>query len=294
MWRFPNNGLFHYWHTQHVLFHSIHISTHRPVSSVGWCVPKEDAVVNPAWFQLLLLIVNSFALVLANVEAYKARNITIEFSESLYIGWIMGSLLQTTLLGAPIFFLAADSSQANYVGKLIITAISSGSILYVIFIPKLTFFWAANKASRLRKAARNGRSNAQDNSSTGSGHPDGHHHDGQNIGRHGPVDTMSSAATFHGLRIINVDGEEVAPNGGAGGDGDEGEDSVASEDMRNIFMSLREFGNGDFPGARTGRDEFHDDENVVGDGDGDGDDYLGGERLPTRVGKSDSSISHRF
>jgi hypothetical protein len=46
--------------------------------------------------------VNLFAVLLANCQAYRARNIKTKYSESRYIGLIMMCLLQSWLTGIPV------------------------------------------------------------------------------------------------------------------------------------------------------------------------------------------------
>jgi gamma-aminobutyric acid type B receptor len=62
---------------------------------------------NNAWKSILIVLglVNGTALVLANVEAYKARRITTEYGESKHIAMIMASILQVIIVGlAPMFW----------------------------------------------------------------------------------------------------------------------------------------------------------------------------------------------
>ena len=79
-------------------------------------------------------VVNFLAVVLANVQAYKARNIKTDFNESSYVGIAMLSIMQIFLVGTPLVFLVNDSPPAKF---FIITAIIS----VVCFSVLLLAFW---------------------------------------------------------------------------------------------------------------------------------------------------------
>ena len=52
-------------------------------------------------FGSLVIVVNISALVLANIQAYKARNISDHLSESKYIGIASFSMFQMFIIGVP-------------------------------------------------------------------------------------------------------------------------------------------------------------------------------------------------
>jgi gamma-aminobutyric acid type B receptor len=81
--------------------------------------------------------VNSCALLLANVEAYRARNISDEFSESKYIGFAMVSMLQALLLGLPLAVLVTNNPEARLFTYSGIIFLISMSLLLLIFVPKM-------------------------------------------------------------------------------------------------------------------------------------------------------------
>jgi hypothetical protein len=82
-------------------------------------------------------LINVGFLILANYQAFAAREIRIEFSESKYIGIAMGSMLQACLMGMPILFLVQENPQAYYlVLSSMIFAISLATLL-LIFMPKI-------------------------------------------------------------------------------------------------------------------------------------------------------------
>ena len=90
-------------------------------------------------FTLALFTVNVLAVVAANVQVFRARHITTEFSESRYIAISMLVTLQGAVLAAPLFFYPIDPDAA-YAGRTILTLITAASILYLIFIPKIMFW----------------------------------------------------------------------------------------------------------------------------------------------------------
>ena len=89
-----------------------------------------------AYFLLGLFAINGSAIIAANIQAYRARKITTEFSESKYIGVAMACILQATLIGVPVFFFSTDPA-ATYLIKAGCMLVLCGSILYLIFIPKV-------------------------------------------------------------------------------------------------------------------------------------------------------------
>jgi len=103
--------------------------------SYGYCSSKGDASIA---FAVLILIVNLGALILANVQAFRARKITLEdFSESTYVFLTMGSLLQSLIIGAPLLALVHENNVATYFLLSVMIFIISISVLGLMFIPKM-------------------------------------------------------------------------------------------------------------------------------------------------------------
>lgn len=105
-------------------------------NSYGRCNPEGDGIASIV-FMSLILAVNVLALVLANVQAYQARMISDEFSESQYIGLAMFAVLEVFLFTFPISFLVADNPQARYFVYSGIIFVVSMSLLLLVFVPKL-------------------------------------------------------------------------------------------------------------------------------------------------------------
>jgi hypothetical protein len=88
------------------------------------------------YYYLALLVIKGFAIIAAMVQAFRAQGITIEFSESKYIGLAMGVILQATIIVTPVVF-QSPGVTANYLIRGIIMLVTCSSILYLVFIPKV-------------------------------------------------------------------------------------------------------------------------------------------------------------
>ena len=84
-----------------------------------------------------LATLNFTALIIANVEAYKARSINDELSESKYIGLATLSMLQIFIVGVPLLVIVYQDPSAYFFMWTGIIFIISTSILFLIFIPKI-------------------------------------------------------------------------------------------------------------------------------------------------------------
>lgn len=106
----------------------------RVIATYGVC--KSD---NSSAFLIPLLVVNAFVLILANWQAYEARNIQAEFAESKYIAICMFSMLQAMVSGVPVLFFVQDLPRAYYMVFVLLCFIIGMVILLVIFLPKVIF-----------------------------------------------------------------------------------------------------------------------------------------------------------
>jgi hypothetical protein len=122
-----------------------------PTESYGACVVglKENA----SWKVIVCFIsvLNGAALIGANIEAYKARNVDTGYGESTFIGLIMGSFLQVVAVGLPLFFLVNDNPTARFFLTSSMVFIMSMSVLLLLFVPK----WLDLKRSRCREGDDN-------------------------------------------------------------------------------------------------------------------------------------------
>ena len=88
-------------------------------------------------FLVLIGIVNALALVSATVQAYRARNIASEFSESWYIMVILVSLLQALIIGVPLLIIVSDNEVASYFVWCGIIFVITSAVLGLMFGPKI-------------------------------------------------------------------------------------------------------------------------------------------------------------
>ena len=107
-----------------------------------------------------ILVVNISALVAALREAYKARHISDEFSESVYIGFAILSMLQALVIGVPIAMLVDDDPEARLFAYTGVLFVLSMSLLLLIFVPKFLYL-------RKEHESRNKSKSSSDNSGGG-------------------------------------------------------------------------------------------------------------------------------
>jgi hypothetical protein len=70
-------------------------------------------------------------------QAYVARNISTEFSESEYIFLVLVAIFLTSILGIPILILVKNSPKARFVVTSLVVFLNDFSILFLIFVPKI-------------------------------------------------------------------------------------------------------------------------------------------------------------
>ena len=88
-------------------------------------------------FISVLFVINMVSLVIALVQAYQARNISVELSESTYIFRVMSTFLYLSFLGMPILVIARDNVDAYYFVRVGLVSVICSSILLFIFVPKI-------------------------------------------------------------------------------------------------------------------------------------------------------------
>jgi len=104
----------------------------RPSRSIGRCVSSHTTP-----FIMTLLAINGVALVLALWQAYVARNITTEFSESKYIAMATVCIFQALFIGVPVIIIVRELPMVRLFLLSGINFIICVSILLLIFIPKI-------------------------------------------------------------------------------------------------------------------------------------------------------------
>uniref|UniRef100_A0A7S1ZKP5 G-protein coupled receptors family 3 profile domain-containing protein n=1 Tax=Ditylum brightwellii TaxID=49249 RepID=A0A7S1ZKP5_9STRA len=115
-------------------------------SSYGICVLGRSGV-STAMISCLL-VVGFCVIVLANYQAYKARRISVEFSESKYVAMCMVVMLQVLLIGIPLSVLVSEDPVPRYFVMTAIIFILTMSLLLLIFVPKMHFVNDEKKGRR--------------------------------------------------------------------------------------------------------------------------------------------------
>ena len=138
----------------------------RSVASEGRCHMTSSSVV----YLSLLGVVNFCALALAIVEAYKARNIETEFSESRYIGLVIFSIAQAIVVGGPILALQRKESDpiVSYVLVTLLVFLLTIVILLLLFVPKYLFQRERDATKREKKIRITGLHDGSDSSKKSS------------------------------------------------------------------------------------------------------------------------------
>merc|ERR1712150_253748 len=90
-------------------------------------------------FVVLLLVLNFGILGFANVQAYRARGVAVEFSESSYIARAMGMILVVFFVAVPLFFLVERDPRATFFVKCTIVFVVCVAVLCFIFLPKIIY-----------------------------------------------------------------------------------------------------------------------------------------------------------
>ena len=137
------NQLFFFTNTRSPTTHTIFLSTERkPVDvdeygnvlvSAGKCTGNDQTFA----FAMSLIAVNGLVLLLSLFQAYEARTITSEYSESTYIGYAMVSMFQLFLLGAPLLFAVKSNQTTFFYACLAIIVGTSFTVLGFMFVPKM-------------------------------------------------------------------------------------------------------------------------------------------------------------
>eukprot|EP00986_Skeletonema_menzelii_P002990 scaffold863_cov215-Skeletonema_menzelii.AAC.11 len=106
------------------------------IESVGACVTNGSAVSKA--MSSLLFIVNLLALGLALIQAYKARGISIEYSESHYVAMMAFSLTHSLSSSHPHLYCSGNPVTSYFVKTVVIFFVSMSLLLW-IFAPKIYY-----------------------------------------------------------------------------------------------------------------------------------------------------------
>jgi gamma-aminobutyric acid type B receptor len=124
-----------------------------PTESYGHCSTDEESNI---WLVSICFLgfVNMTALLLANVEAYRARHVSVEYGESKYIAIAMVLMIQIFVVGLPILFLVYEQPSAFYFIITVMVSTVSLSTLLLLFVPKI-WVWAHNTEARTSNRGQN-------------------------------------------------------------------------------------------------------------------------------------------
>merc|ERR1719263_324909 len=105
-------------------------------SSFGICEPKymSGARLIPI---VLFGVLNCCTLVVANIQAYRARRISDEYSESKFVFISLVSILQAVILGAPVAFITVKQPRIFTCVVSSFCFIITTTLLLLIFVPKI-------------------------------------------------------------------------------------------------------------------------------------------------------------
>lgn len=137
----------------------------RYTESIGECTTEEGTY---KVFVGVLLSLNGCMIIAANVMAYRARHIKMEFSESSYIAIAMFIILQVLILALPVFIFDTGQNVARVATQVLVLVVAS-SILSLVFIPKIAFWFRYKKLEIEREERRKNRVAAVLQNQEGSG-----------------------------------------------------------------------------------------------------------------------------
>jgi len=125
-------------------------------SSYGSCQVEDTGagLTTPILFGLLNLII----LFGANVQAFRARGISDEFSESKYIAIALASILQAIIIGVPVAVMTAAEPDVFSVIVSCFAFIVAMSLSLLIFVPKVLLARKRAKEKQAKKQQGNHRS----------------------------------------------------------------------------------------------------------------------------------------
>lgn len=142
--------------TYNMRFTSATDSFGRHIETYGRCI-NYDPSAEYLTFAVLWASIIIAVVVWANIEAYKARAIATEYSESQYLAISMALILQAILIGLPWLFAIQALPTFWFLVETSILFIVSASMLLPIFVPKMLHLtkWREEQSMReLRKSEK--------------------------------------------------------------------------------------------------------------------------------------------
>jgi len=127
----------------------------RQLQSVGMCSAETK---HWAPYTSVLLIINMTMVVLASIQAYRARRLSVEYSESKWVAIIYAVILQAVAIGIPLMVIASHDPTISFVVKAGLVVILSITFLLVMFVPKFFYLRDANiEAAKKQEEQREAR-----------------------------------------------------------------------------------------------------------------------------------------
>mmetsp|Transcript_18446 Transcript_18446/g.39903 ORF Transcript_18446/g.39903 Transcript_18446/m.39903 type:complete len:635 (+) Transcript_18446:99-2003(+) len=126
-------------------------------SFYGTCVSSTEAKGGSLPYKIILVITNCVSVIIANVQAYEARHIDVEFQESKYIALATASFLQAFMIGIPVIILLKEDPRAIFIVTSMLIFITSMAVLLLLFVPKLKYLRAYETKQAAKKSRQDDR-----------------------------------------------------------------------------------------------------------------------------------------
>lgn len=140
-----------------LLWQRLPVASDQPWNTYGTCLATRGKVATAMLASVA--VINAGALILASYQAYKARNIPDDFSESKYVFMALYSWLQLMVVGIPVLFLIDhDNPTAKYFLQIVLVFAVCMSMLLIIFIPIVAQVQQARRKSEQSNVFRSTRS----------------------------------------------------------------------------------------------------------------------------------------
>ncbi|KAL9186795.1 hypothetical protein ACHAXT_010515 [Thalassiosira profunda] len=117
-----------------------------PSNTYGFCASEGTASIA---FITVLILLNLTALVLACVQAWRARKMDDEFTESRWLGMAIMSWIQVLVIGVPVILLTRSDPIASYFTQTALVFLVCVSMLCFIYVPKMRMM---SKQSKQRES----------------------------------------------------------------------------------------------------------------------------------------------
>mmetsp|Transcript_14205 Transcript_14205/g.26883 ORF Transcript_14205/g.26883 Transcript_14205/m.26883 type:complete len:1644 (-) Transcript_14205:63-4994(-) len=111
----------------------------RNVEIITVCYPTDETLDAAMAFFIAMMVVDGVVLLFACYQAYKARNISVQYSESRYIGIAMAIMAEGILIGVPIMITVPYSPTAQFMVRSLLVCVICCAAMLPIFIPKVIF-----------------------------------------------------------------------------------------------------------------------------------------------------------